>query len=602
MSPPPAARRSHPTGGEPVAARRSHAVRSARPPEPRRSGPTRVLLIEDDPADAALVRHHLERAGEFDLEVAESLERGLDLIGRRAFDVLLIDLGLPATDGLDAVVQVTGRCTDVPVIALSRNGDDRIAVQVVQRGAQDCLRKEDLDPVRLERAIQFAIGRQRHEARLKYQAGHDPLTGLANRMLFRDRLAQALSRARRARSRLAVMFLDLDRFKAVNDRLGHAAGDRLLEQIAHRLDAALREEDTVARFASTNETVARLGGDEFAILLEDLPSEAEAARVADRVIRAMTGPVDLGDEVVRCGSSVGISVFPQDAGSVDTLLECADVAMYRAKARGRSGFEFFTRGRRSGTAASASLEHALQRAVEEEQFELRYQPQVDLRTGTTVGVEALVRWRRGPEDLALPAEFLPTLVQAGHSIALGRWVLRTACRDLVRASVQGPLGVAVKITAQQLDAEGLFDSVVAALDATRLAPERLQLEVTEWVAAQDEERALDVLGELHQLGVGIAIEHFGVGRSSFAFLKHCPLDALKMDRSFVVDVEMGGREAAVAAAMIHMGHDLGLTVVAEGIEREAQLRFLRDRGCDVGQGYLLGRPDRLDAVLTDATA
>ncbi len=424
--------------------------------------------------------------------------------------------------------------------------------------------------------------RKKAEEAIRHHAYHDHLTGLPNRMLFDDRLRHALAQATRGHRLLALLFLDVDRFKTINDTLGHAAGDRLLIEVAQRLISRKRAGDTVAR----------LGGDEFLILIENLRHVEDAARVAQGVLEAVRPPMRLEGHQLQVTASIGISLFPHDGTDGEALIKNADIALYRAKDQGRNGYQIYTPEMNARALEKLMFENRLRRALERRELVLHYQPQVDARTGAIAGVETLVRWRRGAGDLVMPKDFIPLAEDAGLIGPLGEWVLETACvqgREWFQAGY-GPLRLSVNLSVHQLQREGFLKSVTRVIDKTGIDPRSLELEVTESVVMLDPERGIHILGELRAMGIQIAIDDFGTGHSSLAYLKRLPVTTLKIDQTFVADVGRRGDEGAIVRAIIAMAHSLGMKVVAEGVEHEQQLAFLSVHGCDEMQGYYFSRP------------
>jgi diguanylate cyclase (GGDEF)-like protein/PAS domain S-box-containing protein len=432
-----------------------------------------------------------------------------------------------------------------------------------------------------------AIGRKRAEERLAYVAQFDSLTGLPNRTLFRDRLSQAMTRAERGGSQLALMLLDLDRFKEINDTLGHRAGDRLLQAVAERLTTTLR----------TVDTVARLGGDEFTVILEDAESVEAVALVAEKVVGALAKPFPLDDQEYFLTVSAGITLYPSNPGDIETLIMNADVAMYDAKDRGKNNFQFYRAEMNAMKQERLSLEGQLRRAIERDELFIDYQPQVDLRMNRVIGAEALLRWRHPELGLIEPNRFIPIAEQSNLILQIGKWVLHTACAQNVAWQRAGlpRIRVAVNVSARQFRAE-LLETVGSALRDSGLAPDCLELEITEGLLIEDPEAASAVLSQLKALGVHVAIDDFGSGYSSLSYLKHFPLDSLKIDRGFVRDLSIDADDASIARAIIALGHSLDLKVIAEGVETPQQLAFLRDHHCDVVQGFLFGAPVTADEM------
>jgi len=424
--------------------------------------------------------------------------------------------------------------------------------------------------------------RKTAEERVKYLAYYDPLTGLPNRVLFRDRLATALATARRRREKIALLFVDLDGFKHINDSLGHSRGDALLKEVAHRFVQWRREQDTVAR----------LGGDEFLILLNNQKSVADVAVAAERLMHAMDSEFLVDGKALRMSCSIGISMFPDHGIDAEALIADADAAMYNAKDRGRNNFQFFTAHMNAQAVERLTLENSLRLALKRHELSLVYQPQIDLATGTITGVEALLRWERPGSGPVSPAKFIPIAENTGLIIGIGEWVLRSACRQARQWQQEGlgALTVAVNVSAVQFRQRDFVDLVQRALQESELSPECLELELTESVLLSDAEMMLSVLQDLKAIGVKIAVDDFGTGYSSFSYLRQFRADKLKIDRSFVQDVTVKPDDAAIASAIISMGKTLNLKVIAEGVENEAQMEFLREHQCDEAQGYYLGKP------------
>ena len=414
---------------------------------------------------------------------------------------------------------------------------------------------------------------------IERRAEHDGLTGLPNRTLFADRLSRALAHSRRNDRPVAVMVVDLDRFKEVNDGLGHAAGDDLLREVAQRMRSCMREEDTVAR----------LGGDEFAVLLPHVSGVDGAVLVARRLLDAFAAPVDLGGEPVVVSPSIGISLFPQDGEEGDDIVEGADAAMYRAKERGRNTFEIFSPALRTEANERLALEAALRRGLEREEFVLHYQPKIEIATGRVTGAEALIRWQHPERGLVFPDFFIPLAEQVGLVTALGEFVIAAACEQLQawRAAGLPPLTVAVNVSACQLR-EGLAEYVSRALRVADVDGRCLELELTESAALESLETTVHQLQELRALGVTCSIDDFGTGYCGLSYLNRLPIDGLKIDRSFIT--ELSGGSGTIVTAVIALGHSLGLKVVAEGVETADQLAYLFERGCDEMQGYLFSKP------------
>jgi diguanylate cyclase (GGDEF)-like protein len=545
----------------------------------------RVLIVEDNPGDAILVREMLLEAQPmgFDLIHANRLSAGVDVLLGEGADCVLLDLSLPDAEGLDALTQIQAVSLDVPVIVFSGRSDERIAVRAVSDGAQDYLIKGQVDGRLLARSINYAVERKRAEVQLAHQALHDALTGLPNRALLLDRLAQAVTRLGRHGTALAVLFCDLDRFKVVNDSLGHDAGDRLLVDVARRLEGVLRAGDTAARF----------GGDEFVILCEDIAGAHQAIAIAERVKAVLATPFVLGDDEAHVRTSIGIAMATDLGARPEALLRDADAAMYRAKEKGGGVYEVFDDDMRARAVKRLETENALHRALERGEFVLHYQPQAHMATGAVAGVEALVRWAHPERALVYPGEFIGSAEETGLILEIGAWALREACEQQARWAglrTGPPLRMSVNLSARQCAHPDLVDMVATTLRETAVDPTTICLEITETAVMADMEAGVGVLDQLRALGVTLAIDDFGTGWSSLRALQRFPVDEVKIDKSFVDGVARDPQEAAIVAAVISLSHALGLRTVAEGVESVSQVDRLRTLGCDVAQGFFFWRP------------
>ena len=417
---------------------------------------------------------------------------------------------------------------------------------------------------------------------MSHLAQHDVLTDLPNRLLLNDRLTQAISLARRNHNQVAVLFLDLDGFKHINDSLGHAIGDKLLQSVAARLSTCVRKSDTVSR----------QGGDEFVILLSEVAHAADAAISAAKIIAELKKVHSIGEHQLHVTASIGISTYPENGEDAETLIKNADTAMYHAKEYGRDNYQFFQTEMNLQAVERQSLEGQLRYALEREELLLHYQPKINLKTGAITSVEALVRWQHPERGLLLPGQFLAIAEDSGLIVGIGRWVLREACRQ-TRAWLDAGLPavpVAVNISSLEFRSEHFFEGVRAALKKTDLDPRYLELELTETVLMRHAESTAFALAELKAIGVRLAVDDFGTGYSSLSYLTRFPIDALKLDQSFVHNIIVNTNDAIVVSAVISMGQSLKLRVIAEGVETQEQLAFLQAAGCDEGQGYYFSRP------------
>jgi diguanylate cyclase (GGDEF)-like protein len=423
---------------------------------------------------------------------------------------------------------------------------------------------------------------EKANAQLEHAATHDSLTGLPNRVLLADRLAQATAQSERYSRGFAVMVVDLDRFKSINDSLGHIAGDELLKEMASRLSQQLRKADTLAR----------LGGDEFVLVLNEISGPRDAETVASKVLAGMAQPVTLSGLEVQISASIGISVFPEDGVDAETLLQHADAAMYHAKKNGRNAFQFFAPVMNAFARERLEIESGLRRALVQGEFELHYQPKVEVSSGRIDSAEALIRWHHPKRGLTAPSGFIPIAEETGLIVPIGEWVLFEACRQARAWQTSGmqPLRIAVNLSAQQFKQKSLVTTVREALAAAGLDPGYLELELTESAVMHDAESSIQVLRQLSDLGVRISVDDFGTGYSSLSYLRRLPLDKLKIDRSFIREVAASRDDAEIVRAIVSLAHSLHLKVIAEGVETAEQLAFLRGLGCDQYQGFHCSPP------------
>ena len=494
-----------------------------------------------------------------------------DLVGRSAYEIIF-------ADDHDEVRHLSKLITDAGPTTFSyrvhRKDGSLIWFETTSRSVRNPVTGVIDEIICVSRDISE---RKRAEEQIEYQAYHDALTGLPNRRLFRDRLTVALAHARRLKSTLAVMFLDLDRFKYVNDTLGHSLGDEMLKAVAARLKAALREEDSIAR----------MGGDEFTVLLPELKNPEDAASVAQKLLEAVAQPMRIEETELFITTSIGIALFPNDGDTAELLLKNADHAMYRAKDAGRNSVQLFTETMNSRALERLSMENNLRHALDRGELVLHYQPQFNLTTNRITGVEALLRWKE-----IGPTEFIPIAEETRLIVPIGEWVLREACRRAKSWQESGHEGLrmAVNLSPRQFQHSDLPLLIAAALADSGLAPGDLELEITESTAMQNTERTIATLRRLREMGVRIAIDDFGTGHSSLNYLRSFPIDTVKIDQEFVNEIESSPADRAIISAVIGMARGLGLRVVAEGVETQPQLAFLREEGCDEVQGFLLGVP------------
>ncbi|WP_455222049.1 putative bifunctional diguanylate cyclase/phosphodiesterase [Kaarinaea lacus] len=430
--------------------------------------------------------------------------------------------------------------------------------------------------------------RMLHEQEMRHQAYHDSLTGLPNKSKFAKQLQESIDRSIRSGQLFALMFVDLDRFKIINDSMGHDAGDQLLRIAGERLISLTRDRDMLFRW----------GGDEFTVILENIDNLDDISAIAERILKGMSGPISIAKQELVISTSIGIAIYPTDSDTSETLIKNADAAMYHAKASGRNRFEFYTPEMNARAKERLELESGLQKALQNEEFTLQYQPKYDTSDQTLVGVEALLRWNHPNFGPVMPDRFIPALEENGLINSVGEWVLRTACAQNKMWQEQGyaPITVSVNISAVQFRSQQLIETVARVLDETQLNPRFLELELTESMFISNTEAAINTMYRLKELGVSLSIDDFGSGYSSLSYLKRFPVDYLKIDRCFIKDIENSNKDAAITNAIAVLAHSLNMKIVAEGVESQGQLDYLKSQGCHELQGFLFSRPVSAEEV------
>jgi len=546
------------------------------------------LLIEENEVDVRLLKESLKiaRAEKYEFTTAVTLKAGLAYLEDERFDVVITELNLPDGKGIGTITHIQEQEQSVPVVVLSDQDSEELALQVVQQGAQDYLVKGQGDGFLICRAIEYAIERKRNEQGLSYLANYDSLTGLANRLLFRERLDRALIRADRNKTLVALLVIDLDRFKNINDTLGHDTGDKLLIEVADRLEQCTRDGDTIAR----------LGGDEFTIIMEDVKTFEDAVKIVDKILNQMKNAFDLSSREIYVSLSIGISIYPLDDTDSGHLLKNADSAMYSAKAGGRNGYRFYTSDMNKTLMLNLNMEAKLRRAIERQEFVLNYQPKFDINTQELLGAEALIRWVSPDEGVISPALFIPLAEDSGLIGVITDWVIKEACMQNSSWQQEGyaPIRMAINISPRQFEQENIARRIFNQIICSDLAPKYVELEITEGALMDDVEKSNDILKELKGRGIHISIDDFGTGYSSLSYLKKFHINTLKIDQSFVRDIMEDSDDAAIVSAVIAMAKSLRLNVIAEGVETTEQLNFLAAKGCNEAQGYLLGKPVSAD--------
>lgn len=550
--------------------------------------PLQVLVVEDSEEDTLLLMHALKKGGYQPILRRVDTDHAMrEALCQQSWDVVIADHNLPQFSSTAALSILKETNADCPFIIVSGSIGDDVAVEAMRSGAHDYVMKGNLARLipaieRELRETQMRRERIRAEKAAEHQANYDRLTDLPNRTLFLDRLTLALVQAARHHKMLAVLFVDLDRFKTIVDTLGHATGDQLLRGVAGRLAACVDEGDTVARF----------GGDEFAILLPQISRADKAVKLAQKMLDTLKPAFQFTSQELHITTSIGIALYPYDGEDSDTLLKNADTALYRAKEQGRNNYQLYSPAMNARAFERLALENSLRRAMERQEFLLHYQPQIDLRTNKLIGMEVLVRWQHADLGVVYPSEFVALAEETGLIGPLGEWVLRTACAQNVAWLKAGlpSLRVAVNLSGRQFQQQNLVEMISRILRDTGMDPKRLELEITESTAMQNADYTNVMLREFKDMGIHIAMDDFGTGYSSLSYLKKFPIDTLKIDQSFVRDITHDANDAAIANTIIVLAHSLKLQVVAEGVETPEQEAFLRARDCDVAQGFLFSRP------------
>ena len=563
--------------------------------------PVRVLVVDDSEIDRLLARKSLEQAG-YCVAGARDGQEALEQAAVFKPDLVLMDVMMPVMDGFAACAALRQRLdgAHLPILMMTGLEDAESVNRAYDVGATDFIGKPVRWPVLVHRvryilrATQAVRDLARSEARARYLTHYDPLTGLPNRQCFGEVLDRSLARGRRDHRHVAVLLLDLDNFKRINDSLGPSAGDELLRQISTRLSDNLRLDDHVLRMGPSDDGVslARMGGDEFTVMAGGLARPQDSAKLAVRLLEVLRAPLRFQGQEVVISASLGIAVSPMDGDNHEALVRNAGSAMHHAKQEGGDCFTFYNAPMNASAFQKLALEVQLRQAVERQELVLHYQPKLDLRTGCVLGCEALVRWRHPEMGMVSPAEFIPLAEETGLILPIGEWVIGEACRQVARWQQDGHAGVSVSVnlSARQFRQTDLVEQILAALSQAQVPAERLELEITESCIMQDTDAAIATMRRLRGLGCRVSIDDFGTGHSSLSYLKLLPVDTLKVDRSFVKDLPDNRQDAAIVRAIIGMSRGLGLRVVAEGVETPEQRTFLEREDCDELQGFLFSRP------------
>lgn len=546
-----------------------------------------LLLVVEEDLTANRLEQILDRPDgkRFELTRVLRVEEGLQKLHVEKFDAMLIDLSVQEADGLDSLMRASAAASAVPIVVLTYQRDEETGLRATRAGAQDYIAKGEVTPELLMRTLMHAIERHRTlqaltKAKQEHQflATHDTLTELPNRYWFMDHLSPVLERARRNDSTVAVVFLDLDGFKAINDNLGHAIGDELLGDVAKRLRGCIRRKDLVAR----------IGGDEFLAAIQDVDDIESAFAVADVIRKSVEQPYHLGGNECWISASIGIAMYPQHGEEGEALIQSADAAMYEAKNAGKNCVQIYNAELNEKAAERFELVNGLRNAVLSGQLFLEFQPQIEVATETIVGVETLVRWDHPTRGRISPADFIQVAEETGGMVQLGEWVLRRACEAATTWENLDDARVAVNISGRQIHQGNFIASLDRVLTETGLDPHRLELELTESLAATPE--SLEVLDQVRERGIRVAIDDFGTGYSSLTLLRRLNVDLLKIDQSFVRGAAQTDPDGVILEGIIHIARGLGIDLVAEGVETIEEMRSLLSRGCTRMQGYLFSKP------------
>lgn len=548
----------------------------------------KVLIIDDDKATLLFVNAFFTEAGH-DTSMADCGETALELFDKQNFDLIVTDILMPGLDGFQTIDLIRNRSHEwIPVIFMTSIEEDEKLQKGINAGGGFYLPKP-LKSTLIKSYIDVMEKLTDMRNELVYKAKYDELTALTNRTLFNDRLVSSIKRAKRNSTKVAILFIDLDNFKNINDILGHDSGDEVLKQTARRLLECVRDSDTVSR----------IGGDEFIIMLPDIEHNKGIDNVVDKVLTKLNTPFVLdGKEAPLISASVGVSVYPDNAIDIESLLKTSDTAMYKAKKEGRNNCIYYDQKLGESVFINTLLKDELRHAINKKQLELYYQPQVDCNTYQLSGMEALLRWNHPKYGMIPPIEFIPIAEESGFISSLGVWVLKTACNQI---NVWRKLGykvprVSINLSARQLKDEHLASNLIKIIEDANVGFESLAFEITESCLLDDPEKTMITLSRFRELGLKIAMDDFGTGYSSMSYLTKLPLDQLKIDREFIKSIPNEKDNCAITSAILTLGHNLGLNVIAEGVETSEQIKFLLNEDCDEIQGYLFGKPQTINEI------
>lgn len=550
----------------------------------------KLLVIEDDSQDFILLKSFLNKSqrSSYVITHTQHFQEAVDMMLTEEFDLILLDYFLDGHTGIDLLKHAKIVGLDTPVVVLTGSSNAQLDDTLMQLGAADFIPKDEISVGLLERSIRHAVDRKQVERQIAEMLKRDPLTGLGNRMLFEEHTKLALARAERNNTQLAIFFMDLDRFNSVNNSLGHHVGDLLLTVVGYRLLHSVRKSDVVAR----------IGGDEFTLLLENVQSIDCVAELAEKVLKDVMQPAQLGAISLDVSASMGIALYPKHGTDVTTLMQKADMALYECKKNSLEQYTFFTDALQQKLKHTISLEKAIRLGIQNNEFELYYQPQINLKTGKLSGVEALIRWPQKDGTMRMPDEFIPAANQMGLIVPLGEWIIDNVCQQLVTwlAHESCPI-VSFNVSPRQLQATSFKPYLLAAVKRYNIPAGMLEMELTEDAFIDTDVANACLLQEIRHAGIRISIDDFGTGYSSMRYLKSMPVNSIKIDRSFVSGSPgLHLSDPTITQAIIFLSKGLSLEVVAEGIETQEQWDDLVDYGCHTGQGYFLNRPMRVQEL------
>lgn len=556
----------------------------------------KILLIEDDEEDYVITKEIISeiKNQKYTIVWISSYEKALNEMEKDTYDIFMVDYKLGEKTGLDLIDEVIEINRNIPIVLLTGQNDHEIDILAMKKGVSDFLVKGKIDADILERSIRYAIEKKKTENKILYLAYYDQVTDLPNRIFFKEQLNYALAHAIRYKRILAVLFLDLDNFKLINDSLGHDIGDLLLKEVAKRLCNSIRKSDIIARnnLKTPIDTVARLGGDEFTLSLTEINTYEDASLVANRIIKTFDEPFKIENHEIFSSVSIGIALYPEDSNDADTLLKYADNAMYHAKKHGKNNFQYYQGSMNKNVINKINMINNIRIAIDRNDFILYYQPKMDFKSGKIIGFEELIRWNQGEKGIISPMDFIP-FAEEHHLISfITDWVIHNVCKQFCewKQAKLNPLPISINIPINQFKNPDFVKYFIDIIESYHISPNFFELEVTESIFMDDIDITISKLNELKSKGLKISIDDFGFGFSSLNRLKQIPCNILKIDRSFIKSINENSPDNIIINSIIMMGHGLNMDILAEGVETITQFNFLKQNNCDLFQGYLLSPP------------